>query len=126
MSALIDWLNDYGHAVLVGCWIISTITAVMLLYPVYDNWRYRRQHRAQLRIAARVHARFAVFDSYVRGGGRQSDLGREIELQLRDEQAAYARSNGEDYYRDYVTYETEADNELAVLMKITEAENEEG
>lgn len=128
MTDFLRFVDVYGHLVTVSSWLISAIMLALLVYPVYEKWRYQKQFRKHLRLAARAQARLAVFDSWVRSGGRKSQLNVDVERDLRNDYAAAARKGGPEFFSDYEAAEVEADMELNGLMRflnLTDAEEAE-
>lgn len=123
-----QWFDTHYDLIVLLCWVVTALSMLTVIYPVYESWQYKRRFRRHLTIAARAQARYAVFDSWIRGGGRRTSLGRDIELVLREEYAAQAKKNGPAYFATYEKYEQEADGEIERLMQsleIKEVEDEQ-
>lgn len=96
-----NYLLSHSDVVILGCWVITAISTVLLLWPVYDNWKHNRRFRRQMAISAYLQGRYSVLDSYVRSGGGVSELEQEIQKQLQEEYNRQAEKNGAEYLNEY-------------------------
>lgn len=100
-------------------WLTVGTSLAMTTYTLYKVMKQRRLYFTHQRVSAMSQARFAVFDSFIRAGGRTTPLEESIEMQFRNDYASRAEKQGADYYELFHEYETRADQELlAVIMKL--------
>lgn len=102
--------------VIAWCSIIGLVFCLPFVWTQWSNWRYQRKFRRHVRVSAMMLARLAVFDSWVRSGGRKEPLCEDVELQLRMDYVNSARRNGPEYMKDYVMHEERADADLMALI----------
>lgn len=111
-----EFITKYESALTVGAWLLTALSCLPVVYVVLERWRYNKQFRRRVRASAQQQARLAVFDAWIRSGGRQTALNETIEHEIRDEYSALAMKHGEEYYAEFVRHETEADNQLMQLI----------
>lgn len=125
LSYLTSWefANNYLTPFM---WFVSAVSTCICLWSLYS---IRRTHRMGQWFSAQDYARLAVFDSFVRCGGRTSLISEQMEFSLRETYAATAKRKGEKFYTQFVEQETRADRELEAAIrklggKITHEENQ--
>lgn len=125
LSYLTSWefANNYLTPFM---WFVSAVSTGVCLWSLYS---IRRTHRMGQWFSAQDYARLAVFDSFVRAGGRSSHISEQMEFSLRETYAAAAKRKGENFYRQFEHFETMADRELEAAIrklggKVTHEENQ--
>lgn len=113
---MLNWLSQHENIVTMALWVINALILLALAGPWLEKLHYEKQHRVHLRMAARAMARLAVFDSWVRAGGRNSHLAVMVEKSLREDYVWSVRNHGDEYYESFKKYMAEAERELEALL----------
>ena len=98
-------------------WIVLLFSMSFTVLQVWRTWCYSRRIQIRAKASAQSMARLAVFDSWIRSGGRTNALEEYLELELRNEWAEKAKHHGNEYYRAFCAAEEQADQELIAVIK---------
>lgn len=109
--------ESYANAVIVACWLVTAISTVLLLYPMYESWRHQRKERRFLRMSGYMCGRLAVLDSWLKSGGRMNDLCKQVEREMLMSYIHGARENGPDYFKSFNQGFMDTQEELERLIR---------
>jgi hypothetical protein len=116
---VIDFIVKNAQLIIAISWVLTAVSMIGLLPVVWmkwSDWRYQLQYRRHLRVTAMCMARLAVFDSWVRSGGRKEPICEDLERSLREDYAASAARCGPEYLNEFVMHEERADADLMALI----------
>lgn len=113
---MIEFVVRNAELIKTVAWVVMAIISVPPAYWMYEHYRWKRRERRNLHAAARLMARLAVFESWVRTGGRQSALCEDLELKMREDYAMVAKRVSPAYFKEFEAHEERADQELSELI----------
>lgn len=114
---MIDQIYRYWDAYLLATTLISAAAMLPYTFVVVMRWYREKQYQSYLRMSALIMGRYAVFDSWVRAGGRHDALMEDLERSIREEHAAAAANIGPNYLQEFTKHETAADEQLMALIE---------
>lgn len=114
---MINEILLHWDAYLLATTLVSSAAMLPFTFVVVMRWYREKQYQSYLRMSALIMGRYAVFDSWVRAGGRHDVLMEDLERSIRDEHAAAAAAIGPNYLAEFTRHETAADEQLMALIK---------
>lgn len=109
-----NWMVAWLPPVL---WFVTACTFLLMLMSLFMYVRNIRNFRRMMLLDAQDYARFAVFSSWVRAGGRTTAMEEMVEFGMREQFARAARMRGPEFYTAYEQHETRADRDLDAVIR---------